>query len=62
MIMGVVDADVAMCVFRVTGQENSLVWYQQVLGWINRYSGVGGSNPDAIALEDTVNPVVDLNP
>ncbi|RDK45443.1 putative dipeptidyl-peptidase 5 [Aspergillus phoenicis ATCC 13157] len=46
----------------VTGQENSLVWYQQVLGWINRYSGVGGSNPDAIALEDTVNPVVDLNP
>ena len=47
---------------RVTGKENSLVWYQQVLGWINRYSGVGGSNPDAISLEDTVNPVVDLNP
>ena len=38
------------------------LWYQQVLGWINRYSGVGGSNPNAIALEDTVNPVVDLNP
>ncbi|PWY68629.1 dipeptidyl peptidase V [Aspergillus heteromorphus CBS 117.55] len=46
----------------VTGQENSLVWHQQVLGWLNRYSGVEKSNPDAVSLDDTVNPVVNINP
>jgi hypothetical protein len=47
---------------RVTNQENSLVWHQQVLGWINKYSGIGASNPDAVSLDDTIVPVVDYNP
>ncbi|KAF7718947.1 Dipeptidyl-peptidase 5 [Penicillium ucsense] len=46
----------------VTKKENSLVWHQQVLGWINKYSGVGKSNPQAISLNDTLIPVVDYNP
>ncbi|CEJ61117.1 Putative Dipeptidyl-peptidase 5 [Penicillium brasilianum] len=46
----------------VTNKENSLVWHQQVLGWINKYSGVGAKNPDAVSLEDTVIPVVNYNP
>ncbi|EPS29403.1 hypothetical protein PDE_04352 [Penicillium oxalicum 114-2] len=46
----------------VTKKENSLVWHQQVLGWINKYSGVEKSNPNAISLNDTVIPVVDYNP
>ncbi|KAJ5684556.1 uncharacterized protein N7477_000901 [Penicillium maclennaniae] len=46
----------------VTNQENSLVWHQQVLGWINKYSGVGASNPNAVSLDDTIIPVVDYNP
>lgn len=47
---------------RVINQENSLVWHQQVLGWLNKYSGIEKSNPDAVSLEDTVIPVVDYNP
>lgn len=47
---------------RVTNPENSLVWHQQVLGWLNKYSGVGESNEDAISLEDTTVPVVDIDP
>ncbi|KAL4869886.1 putative dipeptidyl-peptidase 5 [Aspergillus spectabilis] len=46
----------------VTGPENSLVWQQQVLGWINKYSGINEENPDAVSLEDTVVPVVNINP
>ncbi|PYH96045.1 dipeptidyl peptidase V [Aspergillus ellipticus CBS 707.79] len=46
----------------VLNQENSLVWHQQVLGWLNRYSGVEQSNPEAVSLEDTINPVVNINP
>ncbi|KAI9038621.1 dipeptidyl peptidase DppV [Aspergillus affinis] len=46
----------------VVNQENSLVWHQQVLGWLNRYSGVEKKNPDAVSLDDTVIPVVDYNP
>ncbi|KAJ5212436.1 uncharacterized protein N7498_004082 [Penicillium cinerascens] len=46
----------------VTNQENSLVWHQQVLGWINKYSGIGASNPNAVSLDDTIVPVVDYNP
>ncbi|OJK03535.1 hypothetical protein ASPACDRAFT_21776 [Aspergillus aculeatus ATCC 16872] len=45
----------------VTNQENSLVWHQQVLGWLNRYSGVEESNPHAVRLEDTVVPAVDFD-
>ncbi|EEP78837.1 dipeptidyl-peptidase 5 [Uncinocarpus reesii 1704] len=45
----------------VLQRENSLVWHQQVLGWVNKYSGIGQSNPDAIKLTDTVVPVVNLN-
>ncbi|KAJ6028061.1 hypothetical protein N7540_003637 [Penicillium herquei] len=39
--------------------ENSLIWHQQVLGWLNRYSGIEEKNPAAISLDDTVIPVVD---
>ncbi|KAJ5716289.1 hypothetical protein N7493_008200 [Penicillium malachiteum] len=44
---------------RVLKQENSLVWHQQVLGWLNGYSGVEEENPSVISLDDTVIPVVD---
>ncbi|KAE8383409.1 putative dipeptidyl-peptidase 5 [Aspergillus bertholletiae] len=46
----------------VQNKENSLVWHQQVLGWLNKYSGVEESNEDAVSLDDTVVPVVDYNP
>jgi dipeptidyl aminopeptidase/acylaminoacyl peptidase len=46
----------------VVQPENSLVWHQQVLGWLNKYSGVGEENEGAVSLEDTVVPVVDINP
>ncbi|PLB35375.1 dipeptidyl peptidase DppV [Aspergillus candidus] len=46
----------------VINPENSLVWHQQVLGWLNKYSGVGKENKDAVSLEDTVVPVVNINP
>ena len=42
---------------RVVKPENSLVWHQQVLGWLNRYSGVRG-----LDLEDTEVEVVNYNP
>ncbi|CAG8389614.1 unnamed protein product [Penicillium salamii] len=42
----------------VINKENSLVWHQQVLGWLNHYSGSNGS----VSLDDTVVPVVDYNP
>lgn len=42
---------------RVVQPENSLVWHQQVLGWLNRYSGVRG-----VSLEDTEVEVVNYNP
>nr|AAB67282.1 secreted dipeptidyl peptidase [Aspergillus fumigatus] len=45
----------------VVNPENSLVWHQQALGWINKYSGVEKSNPNAVSLEDTVVPVVNYN-
>ncbi|KAK2807685.1 putative dipeptidyl-peptidase 5 [Onygenales sp. PD_10] len=45
----------------VLNQENSLVWHQQALGWINKYSGIAESNPDAVKLSDTVVPVVDID-
>ncbi|KAL4809838.1 putative dipeptidyl-peptidase 5 [Aspergillus unguis] len=41
----------------VTNPENSLVWHQQVLGWLNKYSGIGD-----VSLNDTVVPVVNINP
>lgn len=46
----------------VISPENSLVWHQQCLGWINKYSGIEKSNPDAVKLSDTVVPVVNINP
>lgn len=52
----------ANCVCRVISHENSLVWHQQVLGWLNKYSGIGKENKDAVSLEDTVVPVVNINP
>lgn len=47
---------------RVLKQENSLVWHQQMLGWLNRYSGIEEANPDAVSLDDTIIPVVNYNP
>lgn len=47
---------------RVQDPENSLVWHQQVLGWLNRYSGVGAEDEQAVSLEDTTVPVVNYNP
>lgn len=47
---------------RVLDQENSLVWHQQVLGWLDRYSGIETQSPDAVSLDDTTVPVVDYNP
>lgn len=47
---------------RVLNQENSLVWHQQVLGWINKYSGINKSNPESVKLSDTDLPVVNNNP
>ncbi|KAL2214806.1 putative dipeptidyl-peptidase 5 [Thermoascus aurantiacus ATCC 26904] len=41
--------------------ENSLVWHQQVLGWLNKYSGVGARNPAAVRLEGTTIPVVNYD-
>jgi hypothetical protein len=38
------------------------VWHQQVLGWLNKYSGIAEENEDAVTLEDTVVPVVNINP
>jgi len=38
-----------------------LVWHQQTLGWINKYSGVGEKNPDAVSLDDTTVPVVNFD-
>ncbi|KAL2818260.1 Alpha/Beta hydrolase protein [Aspergillus cavernicola] len=46
----------------VTNPENSLVWHQQVLGWLNKYSGVGEEDEGAVGLGDTLVPVVDINP
>ncbi|EAU30066.1 dipeptidyl-peptidase 5 precursor [Aspergillus terreus NIH2624] len=46
----------------VLKQENSLVWHQQMLGWLNRYSGIEEANPDAVSLDDTIIPVVNYNP
>ncbi|KAJ5591514.1 uncharacterized protein N7459_001883 [Penicillium hispanicum] len=46
----------------VSNQENSLVWHQQVLGWLNRYSGVEAENPNAVSLDDTRVAVADYNP
>lgn len=45
---------------RVINKENSLVWHQQVLGWLNQYSGI--RTPGAVSLNDTEIPVVDYNP
>ncbi|EAW06401.1 dipeptidyl peptidase DppV [Aspergillus clavatus NRRL 1] len=45
----------------VVNPENSLVWHQQVLGWINKYSGIEKSNPGAVSLDDTIVPVVNYN-
>ncbi|KAJ5855500.1 uncharacterized protein N7529_009444 [Penicillium soppii] len=42
----------------VVNKENSLVWHQQVLGWLNHYSGSKGS----VSLDDTIIPVVDYDP
>ena len=47
---------------RVQDPENSLVWHQQVLGWLNRYSGVGAGDAHAVSLDDTTVPVVNYNP
>ncbi|KAK9856379.1 hypothetical protein MYU51_001249 [Penicillium brevicompactum] len=42
----------------VINKENSLVWHQQVLGWLNHYSGSNGS----VSLDDTTVPVVNYDP
>jgi hypothetical protein len=47
--------------YRVLSEENSLVWHQQVLGWLNKYSGLEETNSDAVKLSDTVVPVVDID-
>lgn len=47
---------------RVQDPENSLVWHQQVLGWLNRYSGVEAGNAQAVSLDDTTVEVVNYNP
>lgn len=45
-------------VYRVQDPENSLVWHQQVLGWLNKYSGAQGE----VSLDDTNVEVVNYNP
>lgn len=47
---------------RVQDPENSIVWHQQVLGWLNRYSGVEAGNAQAVSLDDTTVEVVNNNP
>lgn len=37
------------------------MWHQQVLGWLNKYSGVGARNPAAVRLEGTTIPVVNYD-
>lgn len=49
-----------MALNRVINKENSLVWHQQVLGWLNQYAGI--DTPGSISLNDTAIPVVDYNP
>ena len=49
-------------IIRVQDPENSLVWHQQVLGWLNRYSVVGAGDAHAVSLDDTTVPVVNYNP
>ncbi|KAJ5295378.1 hypothetical protein N7508_010199 [Penicillium antarcticum] len=44
----------------VLNKENSLVWHQQVLGWLNKYSGIDA--PGTVSLNDTTIPVVDYDP
>ncbi|KAJ5143612.1 CAZyme family CE10 [Penicillium bovifimosum] len=44
----------------VINNENSLVWHQQVLGWLNKYAGV--NKKGSVSLNDTTVPVVDYNP
>lgn len=46
---------------RVQNPENSLVW-QQVLGWLNRYSGIEARDAHAVSLNDMTNLVVNYNP
>jgi hypothetical protein len=46
--------------YRVLNKENSLVWHQQVLGWLNKYSGINA--PGTVSLDDTTIPVVDYDP
>lgn len=50
----------SMALNRVINKENSLVWHQQVLGWLNQYAGI--NTPGSISLNDTTIPVVDYNP
>ncbi|KAJ9488209.1 hypothetical protein VN97_g5072 [Penicillium thymicola] len=44
----------------VINKENSLVWHQQVLGWLNQYAGI--DTLGSVRLDDTTIPVVDYNP
>lgn len=50
----------SMALNRVVNKENSLVWHQQVLGWLNQYAGI--NTPGSVRLNDTTIPVVDYNP
>lgn len=49
-----------MALNRVINKENSLVWHQQVLGWLNQYAGI--DTLGSVSLDDTAIPVVDYNP
>lgn len=49
-----------MALNRVVNKENSLVWHQQVLGWLNHYAGI--DTLGSVSLDETTIPVVDYNP
>jgi hypothetical protein len=34
--------------------ENSLIWHREVLGWINKYSGLDESDPAAEAEDPRI--------
>jgi hypothetical protein len=55
-----IDRANTTALYRVLNKENSLVWHQQVLGWLNKYSGIHA--PGTVSLDDTTIPVVDYDP
>jgi hypothetical protein len=46
----------------MSNPKNSVVWHQQVLSWLAKYSAVGEENEHAVCLEDTGVIGVDIIP